>query len=101
MDESEDPLSNSQLNKPNDLFDEERPLGSDPISIKKYTDPSDREGWKIRTSTEEIIIKATSLSNKEINFLNTLEGMQFLLKIYKDGGRKIKDFQKLWKQKIK
>ncbi len=98
-DEQEEIISGS--GKAGELFDESRSGPEAGIFVKKLIDPSDREFWKIGVGTDCVIIKSTYLSKKEKAFLGSLDGMRFLLDNYKRGARKTKDFQELWKSKIK
>ena len=81
-----------------DLYHEEDDKIEKIIRVKRISMPNKSEKWKIfENSKVMIVIEGVKLTNKEKEFLRTVEGVIFLIKQYKLG---IKSFSTL-KSEIK
>lgn len=64
-----------------DLYHEEDDVAEKVIRVKRVTMPNKQEKWKVMTDNKVIfIIEGTKLSKKEREFLNTVDGFNFILK---------------------
>lgn len=81
-----------------DLYHEEDDVQLPVIRVKHFNLPNKGERWKIFSDTKVMfIIEGAKLSNKEREFLRGIDGINFLIRQYKDG---IKSFNFL-KNEIK
>lgn len=98
-DEIKDQNSKYNLNKFEfDLFHEEKSIPQKVLRVKRISLPNKGEKWKIFEDTKAVFtVEGSKLTNKEKDFLRTVDGINFLLSQYKEG---IKSFNAL-KQEIK
>jgi SMC interacting uncharacterized protein involved in chromosome segregation len=81
-----------------DLYHEEDDVAEKVIRVKRVSMPNKGEKWKIMTDNKvTFIIEGSKLGKKEREFLNTVDGFNFMLKQAKAG---IKSFNAL-KNEIK
>ena len=81
-----------------DLYHEEDDKAEKVIRIKRVTLPNKGEKWKIFEDNKVMfVVEGTKLTNKEKEFLRSIDGMNFLIQQYKQG---IKSFNAL-KNEIK
>src|SRR5580698_4762012 len=73
-----------------DLFDETKDKVERLIRVKRSSSPNKGERWRILEDTRVIFtIEGSKLSKKERNFLNTVDGFNFLIKQFKLGIKSI------------
>lgn len=98
-DENKDQNNKFNLNKFEfDLFHEEKNVPQTVIRVKRVSLPNKGEKWKIFEDNKNVFtVDGSKLTNKEKEFLRTVDGINFLLTQYKEG---IKSFNAL-KQEIK
>jgi hypothetical protein len=76
-----------------DLYHEEEDVALPVIRVKRTSLPNKGERWKIFEDNKAMfVIEGSKLTNKEKEFLRTVEGVNFLLEQYKAG---IKSFNAL------
>lgn len=81
-----------------DLYHEEDDKAEKVIRIKRVSMPNKGEKWKIFENNKVMfVVEGTKLTNKEKEFLRTVDGLNFLIAQYKSG---IKSFNSL-KNEIK
>ena len=81
-----------------DLYKEEDDIALTVIRVKHINLPNKGDRWKIfENNTVSFIVEGTKLNNKEKEFLRTVDGVNFLIRQYKQG---IKSFSAL-KSEIK
>jgi len=81
-----------------DLYHEEDNIPEKVIRVKRFSMPNKGERWKIFEDNKVIfIIEGSKLTSKQREFLQTIEGVNFLIEQFKSG---IKSFNAL-KNKIK
>lgn len=81
-----------------DLFHEEKNIPQKVLRVKRVSLPNKGEKWKIFENNKNVFtLEGSKLTNKEKEFLRTVDGINFLLEQYKEG---IKSFNSL-KQEIK
>lgn len=69
-----------------DLYHEEDDIANKVIRIKRISIPNKGERWKILEDNKVMMtIESNKLTNKEIDFLRSVEGINFLMKQYKEG----------------
>lgn len=79
-----------------DLYKEEDDIAQKVIRVKRFSMPNKGEKWKIFEDNKVIfILEGTKLTGKEKDFLRTVEGVNFLIKQFKNG---IKSFNSLRKE---
>ena len=99
LEENKDAFHGHTLSKfEYDLYHEEDDIATPIIRIKRVSMPNKNEKWKIMADNKIVmIVEGTKLSNKEKDFLRTVEGVNFLIAQCKAG---IKSFNSL-KNEIK
>lgn len=76
-----------------DLYHEEDDVAEKVLRVKRFSMPNKGEKWKFFEDTKVVfILEGTKLTNKEREFLRTVDGVNFLLKQFKAG---IKSFNAL------
>ena len=81
-----------------DLYHEEDDKSEKVIRVKRVSMPNKGEKWKIFEDNKVMfVVEGTKLTNKEKEFLRTVDGVNFLIAQYKTG---IKSFNSL-KNEIK
>ena len=97
--EQKDPNLKYNLSKfDHDLYHEEDDVSEKVIRVKRLSMPNKGEKWKIFEDNKVMfIVEGTKLTNKEKDFLRTVDGVNFLIEQYKAG---IKSFNSL-KNEIK
>ncbi len=75
--------------KTNDeLFDDDKNIVHPILRIRKITRPKGKERWEILENNKTVIILRTnSLSKLDVDFLNTINGVQFIMNEYKSGNK--------------
>ena len=69
-----------------DLYHEEDDVAEKVIRVKRFVLPNKEEKWKIFEDNKIIlIIEGSKLTNKERDFLRTVDGVNFLIAQYKSG----------------
>ncbi len=85
-----------------DLYHEEDDVVNPILRVKRFTLPNKTEKWKFFQDNKVIFaLEGTKLTNKEKEFLRTVEGINFLLQGYKDGLDSLNAFKKQLKEKLK
>jgi hypothetical protein len=92
--EFKDQASKHNLNKfEYDLYHEEDDVSFKVIRVKHFNLPNNNSRWKILEDNKAMfVIEGSKLSNKEKDFLKTVNGVNFLIAQYKLG---IKSFNSL------
>jgi hypothetical protein len=81
-----------------DLYHEEDDIAEKVIRVKRVPMPNKQEKWKIfEDGKVALVVEGAKLNNKEKDFLRSVDGVNFLIRKYKDG---IKSFNAL-KNEIK
>lgn len=76
-----------------DLYHEEDDVAEKVIRVKRVSMPNKGEKWKIFEDNKVMfVLEGTKLTNKEKDFLRTVDGVNFLITQYKQG---IKSFNSL------
>jgi hypothetical protein len=76
-----------------DLYHEEDDIAEKVIRVRRVSMPNKGERWKIFEDNKAVlIIEGAKLTNKEKEFLRTVNGVNFLINQYKNG---IKSFNAL------
>lgn len=76
-----------------DLFDEEKNVVEDVITIKRISLPNNGVNWKILKNNKLLfLVEGAKLSKKERAHLETVDGLKFLMSQQKNG---IKSFNSL------
>lgn len=90
------------LQAENELFDEERARKPETlIGVKHLRLAKKKEDWVILENKKAVLrLKDYRLSKKEKEFLQTLEGLQFLIREYKNGARSVAQFKRLMADKL-
>ncbi len=79
-----------------DLYHEEDDVAEKVIRIKRVSLPNKGEKWKIFEDNKVVfVVEGAKLTNKEKDFLRSVEGMNFLIAQFKKG---IKSFNSLKKE---
>lgn len=79
-----------------DLYHEEDDVAEKVIRVKRVSMPNKGEKWKIFEDNKVMfVVEGTKLTNKEKEFLRTIDGVNFLIAQYKQG---IKSFNSLKKE---
>ena len=85
-----------------DLYHEEDDVAEKVIRIKHFNLPNKGDRWKIFEDNKMMfIIEGTKLSNKEKDFLRTVEGVSFLIAQYKLGIKSFNSLKNEIKKKLK
>lgn len=85
-----------------DLYHEEDDVAEKVIRVKCVTLPNKGEKWKILEDNKVIFtVEGNKLTNKEKNFLHTIEGVNFLLGQAKAGIKSFNSLRTEIKKKIK
>jgi hypothetical protein len=103
FDEFKDPPTKHNLSKfEYDLYHEEDDKVEKIIRIKRVSMPNKGEKWKIfENNTVMFIVESEKLTNKEKDFLYSVEGVNFLLSQYKLGIKSLSSLKAEIKKKIK
>jgi hypothetical protein len=93
-----DPALKGNLSKFDyDLYKEEDDISEKVIRVKRMSMPNKGERWRIFEDNKIILnIEGTKLTNKEKEFLRTVEGVNFLIAQFKSGN--IKSFNAIKKE---
>ena len=84
-----------------DLYHDEDNVAEKVIRIKRFDMPNKGEKWKLFEDNKVIlVIEGTKLSNKEKEFLRTVDGINFILKTYKSGITSFNELKLEIKKKI-
>jgi hypothetical protein len=76
-----------------DLYHEEDDIAEKVIRVRRVSMPNKGEKWKIFEDNKAVfIVEGSKLTNKEKEFLRTVDGVNFLINQYKSG---IKSFNAL------
>lgn len=76
-----------------DFFDESKNTVEKVIRVKRFQSSNKSERWKIIEDNKVVfIVEGSKLSNKEKEYLRSVDGFGFLISQYKEG---IKSFNKL------
>lgn len=85
-----------------DLYHEEDNKVEKIIRIKRISVPTGTEKWKIFEDNKVIfVVEGSKLTNKEKEFLRSIDGVNFLISQYKQGIRSINVLKNDIKKKIK
>jgi len=85
-----------------DLYHEEDDTVEKVIRVKRISIPNKGEKWKIFDDNKLIFtVEGTKLTNKEKEFLRTVDGVNFLISQYKQGLKSINFLKIEMKKKIK
>lgn len=73
-----------------DLFDEEQNIIEKFIRVRRYTLPNNGEKWKIFLNNKILIVlEGIKFSEEEKKFLRSVEGVNFLIRNYKNSSPNI------------
>ena len=85
-----------------DLYHEEDDVVEKVIRVKRVSMPNKGEKWKIFEDTKLIFtVEGAKLTNKEKEFLRTIDGVNFLISQYKQGLKSINYLKTEIKKRIK
>lgn len=85
-----------------DLYKEEDDIALKIIRVKRFNMPNKGVKWKIFEDTKVIfILDGTKLNNKERDYLQTVDGVNFLIKQFKDGIKSLNGLRKEIKHNLK
>ncbi len=85
-----------------DLYHEEDDKVEKVISVKRVSMPNKGEKWKISENGKVMfIIEGTKLTNKEKEFLRSIDGVNFLIAEYKQGIKSFNYIKNEIKKKLK
>lgn|SRR5574337_76202 len=85
-----------------DLYHEEDDVAEKVIRIKRVSMPNKGEKWKIFEDNKLMFtLEGTKLTNKEKDFLRTVDGVNFLISRYKDGIKSFNYLKNEIKKKLK
>ena len=85
-----------------DLYHEEDDIAEKIIRVKKVSMPNKGEKWKVMLDTKVVFqIESTKISKPERQYLQTIEGFNFILSQAKIGIKSLNAFRKELKNKIK
>lgn len=96
FDENTFPKSSS-LRQDHELFDDNDYKANPLISVKRvsYGKNSKNEDWEIRNDDKlELVLKGVRFTVRERKFLNTSDGMLFIIRGYKDGWNSVSEFKR-------
>lgn len=85
-----------------DLYHEEDDVAEKVIRVKRVSMPNKGEKWKIFEDNKVMfIVEGTKLTNKEKDFLRTVDGVNFLIAQYKQGIKSFNSLKNEIKKKLK
>jgi len=85
-----------------DLYHEEDDIANPFIRVKRFSLPNKNERWKFFEDNKiTFTLEGTKLTNKEKEFLRSVDGANFLLQGYKRGLNSVNAFKKELKEKLK
>lgn len=85
-----------------DLYHEEDDISEKVIRVKRFSMPNKGEKWKVFEDAKPMfIVEGTKLTNKEKEFLRTIDGVNFLISLYKNGIKSFNHFRTELKKKLK
>ena len=85
-----------------DLYHEEDDKSEKVIRVKRFSMPNKGEKWKIFEDNKIMfIVEGTKLTNKEKDFLRTVDGVNFLIAQYKQGIKSFNSLKNEIKKKLK
>jgi hypothetical protein len=85
-----------------DLYHEEDDVSNPIIRIKRFALPNKSEKWKFYENTKvTLVLEGTKLTAKEKEFIRTVDGINFLLRGYKEGLNSLNAFKKRLKEELK
>lgn len=85
-----------------DLYHEEDDKAEKVIRVKRVAMPNKGEKWKIFEDNKAMfVIEGTKLTNKEKEFLRTVDGVNFLITQYKAGIKSFNSLKNEIKKKLK
>jgi hypothetical protein len=85
-----------------DLYHEEDDVAEKVIRVKRISMPNKGEKWKIFEDNKVVFtIEGNKLTNKEKDFLRSVDGVNFLLAQYKEGIKSLNSLKKEIKKKLK
>jgi len=85
-----------------DLYHEEDDKVEKVIRVKRVSMPNKGEKWKIfEDSKVMFVLEGTKLTNKEKEFLHTVDGINFLINQYKQGIKSFNSLRAELKKKLK
>ena len=100
--ESKDGLKYSLSKFEYDLYHEEDDKAEKVIRVKRVAMPNKGEKWKIFEDNKVMfILEGTKLTNKEKDFLRTVDGVNFLIAQYKQGIKSFNSLKNEIKKKLK
>lgn len=100
--ESKDGLKYSLSKFEYDLYHEEDDKAEKVIRVKRVSMPNKGEKWKIFEDNKVMfILEGTKLTNKEKDFLRTVDGVNFLITQYKAGIKSFNSLKNEIKKKLK
>jgi hypothetical protein len=93
--EFKDPALKGNLSKfEYDLYHEEDDIAEKVIRVKRVSMPNKGEKWKVMHDTKVIFtVESTKISKKEREFLQTIEGFNFILSQAKTGIKSLNSFK--------
>lgn len=94
-------FNSSLLRAEHELYKEEEDIAYKMITVKR-TNLKKGEDWEISEDKKVILIlKGVRFSNKEKDFMRTVDGMNFIISGYKNGLNSISKFKSELKKHIK
>ncbi len=85
-----------------DLYHEEDDKAEKVIRVKRVSMPNKGEKWKIFEDNKVMFtLEGTKLTNKEKDFLRTVDGVNFLIAQYKQGIKSFNSLKNEIKKKLK
>lgn len=85
-----------------DLYHEEDDKSEKVIRVKRVSMPNKGEKWKIFEDNKVMfVLEGTKLTNKEKEFLRTVDGVNFLIAQYKQGIKSFNSLKNEIKKKLK
>ena len=85
-----------------DLYHEEDDKAEKVIRVKRVAMPNKGEKWKIFEDNKVMfVLEGTKLTNKEKDFLRTVDGVNFLITQYKQGIKSFNSLKNEIKKKLK
>lgn len=84
-----------------DLYHDEDDVVEKIISVKRMHLPNNGERWKVLENNKVLfIIEGTKLTKKEREYLRSVNGVNFLIQLYKDGINSFNHFKIEIKKKL-
>jgi hypothetical protein len=85
-----------------DLYHEEDDVAEKVIRVKRVSMPNKGEKWKIFEDNKVMfVVEGSKLTNKEKDFLRTVDGVNFLISQYKQGIKSFNSLKAEIKKKLK